>query len=771
MNARRRLTLLFLLLSLLAACGRQAQPTVVPAQMATTPTVQPVPATAEPSAARPTALPPTPAPTQGPTPTPPPAGELQLLPGEPLPPADVLDVVLARVDAGDMTLEEGLIAGLMLYAGESGALGLPAVQLPEADEGNRLLGRARDYLAHGTDPAARFELQRLLAAIAPSTEALLRYAAPEPPGGSPAVARGHNRPARAAGPVQCRQLWLAGFPAGQRAACFQYSSVPLSGGEGRVFYPAEWWPADARLEFARGAAQALADSDRVFSAWGAVRSIDLVFTVLGDSRGSNVLAMVPTWDRDANCQVIIYPSALDRGLAVFQQTVAHEVFHCFQLWNFPGHTAEGYRSGGEWWVEGSAEYFSNVVYPATNDEWRRVELFDRRSATLPLHRLSYDATVFFQYLGNTIGDAAVIELFKTFPAANSAQAGADLLAALPGMQSTFHGFAQAWADRAIADTGGGFLPTTVYIDPLNQNLIDTDLWFSVEAPPFLLQRYLLAFAPQNWYEVATRYEGASGLASARFWDSPGRWGELPVEVRLGCETQLVYFYVLTSATSGAASSRGRLDAEAQDDPDCQPACDHPYMPLRPGASWSYASTDGRQYTYAVTSVTGDTEAGSARMTLTGPETFVEYEWRCSAEQGLLRYMLRDLPPDLPAMELSLVEGSGAHLPPYDRLATGYAWDSRVKLDAVTSDPAGGTGTGGFLYEDHYSVTGPITVTVTSEAVAGWQIERAGQRTTWFSFSGGDSLPIVRQVSETLVYARGVGLVQSGTGRLVSYTIP
>jgi len=34
-----------------------------------------------------------------------------------------------------------------------------------------------------------------------------------------------------------------------------------------------------------------------------------------------------------------------------------------------------------------------------------------------------------------------------------------------------------------------------------------------------------------------------------------------------------------------------------------------------------------------------------------------------------------------------------------------------------------------------------------------------------------SNPIVRNKSETLIYAYGVGLVQSGTGKLLSYNIP
>jgi hypothetical protein len=784
MFTTRRLTHLLLLITwLLAACGRPAAtPAATPAaSLAITALPTQAPALTQP--ARPT---PPPAPTEAPTPaaavTPPPPGEYQTLPEVPPPPADLLEVVLARVASGATTLEDGLIAALKLYAGQDGALTLAEDEQPLSGEGTSLLAQAHDYLDHGRNPAARAEIESLLAIIAPSPDQLLHYALPavqSAPSGLPAVQGmpGRHRPAGRANAEDCRRLWEAGFPPGQQLTCLEFATVDLTGGQGRIFYPAAAWPADPGAEFLHAAAQALVEADRVFAGLGPMRSIDLVFTLLAPE---GVKASAPTWDKDASiCQVLMYPRAMADGVAAMQQTVAHEVFHCFQLWNIPAHVESSYRTANRWWVEGSAEYFSNVVYPATNDEWEWVDVFDQKSALKALHAMAYENTVFFQYLGSMRGDAAIIQLFQSFAPASSPQASADVLTAQPGMQSLFHDFAQAWADRSIADTGGGYLPTTLYIAGDNQHLINTGLWLALEAPPLSLPRHLLAFAPQSLWQVSTTFGGAPGLESARHWDSLQAWDSLPPEVRPGCESQVVYIYVLTSAAPGADPHKGEMNVvQAPDpdlDPECQPeprsygqtACDHPYLPLRPGATWTYSSG----FTYLVTSVVGDRDHATATMTLTGQQTTAEFAWDCTADQGLLRYMLRETPAGLPPMELTLVDSAGVVLPRPDLLRVGLEWDSLIQSDSVTSDPGGGTAEGSTLSEDHYVLLGVDAVTFGARTMPGLQIITTGHTTSWFTLFGRQSQPIVSDSSNRLVYAQGIGLIESNTGRLQTYFIP
>jgi hypothetical protein len=46
------------------------------------------------------------------------------------------------------------------------------------------------------------------------------------------------------------------------------------------------------------------------------------------------------------------------------QTVAHEMYHRVQQTLF-----DNPPSPSPWWIDGSANYFSNVVYPRLNEEW------------------------------------------------------------------------------------------------------------------------------------------------------------------------------------------------------------------------------------------------------------------------------------------------------------------------------------------------------------------------------------------------------------------
>lgn len=73
------------------------------------------------------------------------------------------------------------------------------------------------------------------------------------------------------------------------------------------------------------------------------------------------------------CEILLYGNwaitALHGNEVEAEQVVAHEMYHCVQaerLGNGPN------PSASVWVIEGSAEYFSNVVYPSANSEWSSV---------------------------------------------------------------------------------------------------------------------------------------------------------------------------------------------------------------------------------------------------------------------------------------------------------------------------------------------------------------------------------------------------------------
>jgi hypothetical protein len=68
----------------------------------------------------------------------------------------------------------------------------------------------------------------------------------------------------------------------------------------------------------------------------------------------------------------------------------------------------------------------------------------------------------------------------------------------------------------------------------------------------------------------------------------------------------------------------------------QTACDHPYFPMRPGATWTY-QTDTGSFTWTVDSVEGTPESATAVMTFNVADVSGTYNWTCTAAGGLVSY--------------------------------------------------------------------------------------------------------------------------------------
>ncbi len=88
-------------------------------------------------------------------------------------------------------------------------------------------------------------------------------------------------------------------------------------------------------------------------------------------------------------------------LQKFHTTIAHEVFHCIQGATWPDQTKQ-YNKGATWWVEGTAQYIANWIYPASEDLDARVKSFAVQLQTVPLHKSSNNggSVVFFAWLAS-----------------------------------------------------------------------------------------------------------------------------------------------------------------------------------------------------------------------------------------------------------------------------------------------------------------------------------------------------------------------------------
>ncbi|KAK0741497.1 hypothetical protein B0T18DRAFT_420247 [Schizothecium vesticola] len=125
-----------------------------------------------------------------------------------------------------------------------------------------------------------------------------------------------------------------------------------------------------------------------------------------------------------------------------QQSIAHEAYHCAQFYAHPD-------SHSGWVLDGSADYFSNVVYPAGDYEWRRDNNPEKMYSPLsPIYddgERRYAANMFFQAMEMKGGPAKVHE-FNMAPPPETTDPLAERarLSRYPGFADDFFYFAKLY---------------------------------------------------------------------------------------------------------------------------------------------------------------------------------------------------------------------------------------------------------------------------------------------------------------------------------------
>ena len=350
----------------------------------------------------------------------------------------------------------------------------------------------------------------------------------------------------------CATIWKSGFPRKGTglAYCLEHARETIGGAEYRVLYPSEWateagW-GEPYLDIAM---DAIRESITVYGALGLVSSANIVFSPkqTAAARTSYADTNLVEYLSDEPCAVVVYPLATDASEEAVKQTLAHELFHCFQNWNFPEQSQVPYAASG-WWKDAAADYFSNVVYPATNNEWSRIGVFDATSGTAPLTRMTYEASFFFQHLGNTIGDAGIIDLLGSLPGSGGEIEQQAALRAWPGMDNLFQEFAEDYLDTAVTDTSGDVIPFSPEMgEPVRFAASDT---FEVTVEPFVVRRRLLAFDPK--ISIVIGVEELSGDSRQSFRPEGGSWAPAPIEI--SCSEARNWRSAITSVGSEAELS-------------------------------------------------------------------------------------------------------------------------------------------------------------------------------------------------------------------------
>lgn len=225
----------------------------------------------------------------------------------------------------------------------------------------------------------------------------------------------------------------------------------------------------------------------------------------------------------------------------------------------------------------------------------------------------------------------------------------------------------------------------------------------------------------------------------------------------------------------------RRAAEALEEPEegsaghaAETACDHPYFPMRTGANWSYAATEGT-LTWSISDASGSTDSASAVMEIVFPEGSMTTHWTCTPA-GIVSYDFGSISAGgmdaVVSMEVS--DSSGVWLPAAELLTPGYSWTNQYTT-TVSASALGADVDITSTTDETLTVAGTETVSVPAGTFEALRVDS----TMVMTFSGMMGALPSMTTSSSFWYAEGIGPVRyvyssadySGGGDLTSYSVP
>jgi hypothetical protein len=452
-------------------------------------------------------------------------------------PADFEALLDRNIEAGIWTREEGLLTLTRYLAGTLDPQQASTIEQVAFNEATGLLGQVRAYLDELEDDATRAELLRLLQALSPDSASLDAYsvAADQALSRSPGMASRISL-------VNCQSLATDGFPKEKAIACYQYQSFTHDAKTYRLYYPLEWGSqGGAQKPWVDAAYDAAQTAVKHYAKYGTQDSINLVFTLLDlpKKKGAITWADAAAPGSGKPCTVGIYPEALGQPTEAFKQIIAHEVFHCFQYTRFSAQKVN--LKASDWWVEGSAEFFSNLVYPSIDLEHRWLANFNSYSRYKPLVEMSYESYLFFQYLDDRPDHdvATILGLIGLLPASGGAAEQISALSGYTKIDQIWHDFGRAFVDGTIIDTNTKAIKTDVQYN--SKHLIKDTAALDLEVKDFSISRYRLSLGPGQGYHLALAKTDAEVLQAMQDMTAPTQWLPVLVDRQTGCADYIALF--------------------------------------------------------------------------------------------------------------------------------------------------------------------------------------------------------------------------------------
>lgn len=259
-------------------------------------------------------------------------------------------------------------------------------------------------------------------------------------------------------------------------------------------------------------------------------------------------------------------------------TAAHEIFHCLQYATLSPAQMTSYNEKGQWWIEGSAEFFAALAVPDGEPATDRGAAFSADvDAGTPLYDIAHSAVVFFDWYISTTGPAQLVPFMRGMAADGSA---ASQRAAMRGVLSDekWLDFAKAYADGAIRQPAGG----AVSISPSPGQIIDVieTADHQIVAQPFAITLVGVNYDCGTW---VNRLSPAPNLAFRVAFSED--WGDWTPEIDTREAAASSYDVALMHTGDDALD----LTATTEQIRTCQPCAGVDTIDICVGGTWEMAS--------------------------------------------------------------------------------------------------------------------------------------------------------------------------------------
>ncbi|MEO8530734.1 MAG: hypothetical protein ABI459_05895 [Deltaproteobacteria bacterium] len=350
--------------------------------------------------------------------------------------------------------------------------------------------------------------------------------------------------------------YLSRFPEAAGAAsltCVELFRLPLETASGTrqiraiMDISGDWAIApDVQAEIERGARLAAA----LLPTLGRFESDDITLLAYDGLHGletANIEGKTLTILADDECLISLYGLSSGGTTENMAVLVAHELFHCVQGETWPAQY-DTYGSGGDWWVEGTAETFAALAIPDSQSLTDRAPDFDASvAANIALNDMQHEAAVFFYWLTTTQGATAMFPFIEQMAVTNGASAQhAAMRAALSPEQ--WLDFAKTYADGLIRHPQGGSVPTIAPDGQMIDVLADGN--HTIPLAPFTLALGRVSYDCGLWGNTLSP---AVNLA-LRLDENVDSWRDWPNEIDARDATDTNWrFAALPVDDSGAAT--------------------------------------------------------------------------------------------------------------------------------------------------------------------------------------------------------------------------